>query len=145
MRGSRDLDTILQAVLDELLELLRCDRAWLLYPCDPLADSWGVPMERVREGWPGALAMGVQIPSNDDSQAIFSAALATDGPIAFDCASGNPVPQEVAERWSIQAQLVQAVFPKSDRPWLLGIHHCATPHVYTEEDKRIFQGHCNGP
>jgi hypothetical protein len=35
-------------VLDVVLVTFRCDRAWLIYPCDPEVDSHRVRMERTR-------------------------------------------------------------------------------------------------
>ncbi|MEY4549741.1 MAG: hypothetical protein RL685_5936, partial [Pseudomonadota bacterium] len=51
------LDAMLTDVLDAMLELLACDRAWLFFPCDPDAKTWTVPMERNRPEWPGAGVM----------------------------------------------------------------------------------------
>ena len=40
MQGTNDLERMMSDVLDAVLERLACDRAWLLYPCDPDAPSW---------------------------------------------------------------------------------------------------------
>ena len=37
MQGTRDLERMIREVLDAALEIFSCDRAWLLYPCDPSA------------------------------------------------------------------------------------------------------------
>ncbi len=142
LSGSESLEQMLMDVLDELLELFECDRAWLLYPCDPETETWGVPMERTRTEWPGAFSIGVQLPNNAESKTVFTAALAVEGPIPFDAASGNPMPAEVAQRFQIKTQMLEALHPKTDHPWLLGIHHCAEAHNYTEDDKQIFHGVC---
>jgi hypothetical protein len=49
-------------VLDALLSIFDCDRAWLVYPCDPDAPTWQVPMERSRPEYPGVLPIGVELP-----------------------------------------------------------------------------------
>ena len=45
---------------------LRCDRAWLVYPCDPEAATWRVPMERTRPEYPGTGVHGLEIPTNPE-------------------------------------------------------------------------------
>lgn len=54
-----DIDSMLWNVLHEMLDILGVDRVWLLYPCDPHAPAFEVPLEVVREGHPGAFAQGI--------------------------------------------------------------------------------------
>ena len=60
--NSDNLQDVLRGVLDLTLEVFKADRAWFLYPCDPDAPSWSVPMERTRPEWPGLFAQGVDMP-----------------------------------------------------------------------------------
>ena len=39
MQGTNDLEQMMSDVLDVVLTIFECDRAWLLYPCDPEAAS----------------------------------------------------------------------------------------------------------
>ena len=48
IRGSDDIGKIMRDVLETVLTIFQCDRVWLMYPCDPEADSWRVPMECTR-------------------------------------------------------------------------------------------------
>ena len=59
IQGTGDLKKMLSNVLDMVLEVFDCDRAYLLFPCDPEAQTWNVPMERTRPEYPGALAQGL--------------------------------------------------------------------------------------
>lgn len=142
MRGATSVDELLVAVLDELLDLFRCDRAWLLRPCDPSAPTWRVPMERTRPEWPGAFALGVDVPMEAAARALMVEALACDQPLEFSAGGPRPVPPEAARAFHIKSQLVMAVRPKTDAPWLLGIHHCARAQGYTDEERAIFRGVC---
>ena len=54
IQANSDLETMMQSVLDETLEIFDCDRAFLLYPCNPDADAWSIPMERTKPEFPGA-------------------------------------------------------------------------------------------
>ncbi len=40
IQGTNDLDQMMKDVLDTLLSVFKCDRAWLVYPCDPEAATW---------------------------------------------------------------------------------------------------------
>src|SRR5262245_35291114 len=48
IQGTNDLEQMMSDVLDAVLAVFNCDRAWLVYPCDPEAASWRVPMEHTR-------------------------------------------------------------------------------------------------
>ena len=140
LRQSSDLEEMLRAVLDQILEIFACDRAWLLHPCDPEAAEWGVPMERAREGWPGAFRLGMRVPTDEDAAAVFAEALGTDRALAYDESSGRSMPEEVAVAFGVQTQMAIAIRPSNGPAWLLGIHHCATAPVYTAAEQRMFEG-----
>ena len=140
LRRSTDLDAMLQAALDELLDIFACDRAWLLYPCDPTAASWGVPMERTRQGWPGVFALGAEIPMDDEAGAVFAEALASDAALPFDDTTERSQPEVIRQAFGVRSQMLIIIRPHNDAPWLLGIHHCAQDYVYSDLDQRILQG-----
>src|SRR4029077_14532199 len=48
IQGTSDLEQMMGDVLGAVLEIFRCDRAWLLYPCDPETGSVRVPAEHTR-------------------------------------------------------------------------------------------------
>ena len=54
IQEATDLDEMMGRVLEITLELFECDRAWLVYPCDPKAPSWRVRIERARLEFAGA-------------------------------------------------------------------------------------------
>ena len=88
IQGTSDLERMMSEVLDVLLEVFACDRAWLIYPCDPHAPSWRAVMERTRPQFPGAFAL--QTPSCRSIPkvaAVFAAARAASGAVQF-----GPVP-----------------------------------------------------
>ena len=40
MQGTSDLERMLSDVLDVVVAVFGCDRAWLIYPCDPATASY---------------------------------------------------------------------------------------------------------
>ena len=138
LQGS-DLEQVMGDVLDTVLVVFGCDRAWLMCPCDPEADYCSVPMERTRPEYPGAAARGVRIPVDPPLAAAFRAALNSDGPVCHGEGSEHPIPDEAARRFAIRSELSLAVHPKVGEPYLLGIHQCSRSRTWTDEEKRLFQ------
>src|SRR5713101_5626886 len=62
IQGTNDLEQMMSDVLEVVLAVFDCDRSWLVYPCDPDAASWKVPMEHARPQFPGAFALGLELP-----------------------------------------------------------------------------------
>ena len=120
-------------VLDVLLDIFACDRAWLIYPCDPQAPSWRVVMERTRPPFPDALAVNADVPTDAHMSALFAAAQASSVPVL------SPAAGEVAQRFAIRSRMATAVHPKVDQPYLFGLHQCSYERIWTEPEKRLFQ------
>ena len=139
MQGSSDLERMLSDVLGTVLSIFACDRAWLVYPCDPEAASWKVPMEHTRPEFPGAFALGLDLPVAPETAQVFQAVRASSGPVRFGPGSASPLPPETARRFSIQSMLGMAIYPKGDRPYMLGLHQCSDPRVWTPQEERLFQ------
>ena len=133
-----DLDRMLKDVLETVLEIFQSDRAWLLYPCDPDAPSWQVPMECTRPRFPGAYALGEQIPMTPDVQGSFRDLLSTDGPVTYQLEAGEP-DWDPADTFSVRSTLSMAVYPKTGSPWDFGLHQCSHRRIWTEKEKILFK------
>jgi two-component system, cell cycle sensor histidine kinase and response regulator CckA len=139
IRQAGNLEGMMSDVLDTTFSIFNSDRAWLLFPCDPDAPSWRVPMERTRPEYPGVFAMGSEIPMSSQGRETFMAALNSDGPIVNDPQSGYPVPQEISSQFSVRSQIMIAVYPKIGKPWVFGMHQCSYQRVWSEKDKSLLK------
>jgi PAS domain S-box-containing protein len=139
IQGTNDLEQMTSAVLDEVLSIFACDRAWLVYPCDPEASSWCATMEHTRPNFPGAFALGVDLSMDADVANMFRAARARDGAVQFHSESERPVPTRLAETFSIKSVIGMALYPKVDKPYMLGLHQCSHPRVWTALEERAFE------
>jgi PAS domain S-box-containing protein len=139
MQGTNDLERMMSDVLDAVLEVFACDRAWLVYPCDPEAPSWRAVMEHTRPQFPGALALGTDVPLTPDVASVFRTARAADGAVLFGPGHQLRVPGPVAERFATRSQMVMAVCPKVDRAYLFGLHQCSHARVWSEQERRLFE------
>jgi PAS domain S-box-containing protein len=139
IQGTSDLEQMMSDVLDVTLAIFRCDRAWLLYPCDPEADSHRVRMERTRPEYPGAFALDLEIRNVPEANGTFRDVLAANGPVRFDPESDTPfrsTPQ--IDRFSIKSMIAMAVYPKVDKPYMFGLHQCSYPRVWAPHEERLF-------
>lgn len=139
IQGTNDFTQMLQDVLDVTLAIFGCDRAGLLYPCEPDAATWSVPMERTRPEYPGAFVTGVETAMDADMTQTFRILRASNGPVQFGPGAAYPLPTEAAKQHKIQSAIAIALYPKVDKPYLFGLHHCAQPRLWTPQEERLFQ------
>ena len=139
IQGARDLDTMMSDVLDTVLAIFDCDRAFLMYPCDPEAVTWSAPMERTRPEYPGVLALGRVMPMDAEVAATLRVLLASADPVKFGPAGEYPLPDEVAEQFGFKSFMAMAIHPKVGKPWQFGIHQCSAPRVWSGEEERLLR------
>src|SRR5208283_1534505 len=137
IQGARDLDNMMRNVLDLVLSIFDCDRAFLMYPCDPEAASWRVPMERNRPEYPGVFALGREMSMDEEVAGTLRILLDNDGPVKFG--TGHLLPKYLSERFGFKSFLAMAVRPKVGMPWQFGIYQCSYPRVWTPEQERLLQ------
>lgn len=137
IQGTSDLEQMMSDVLDVVLATFTCDRAWLVYPCDPEVDSHRVRMGRIRPEHIGAFGVGVDIPNEPGIASVFRSVLASSGPVRFDPESDCALPQS-AERFRVKSMIAMAVHPKVDKPYMFGLHQCSHPRVWTPQEERLF-------
>jgi PAS domain S-box-containing protein len=136
IQGASDVDTVVCDVLDVLLEIFSCDRASLLYPCDPASPTWRVVAECSRHALPGAI--GDQL-MNAGLAASMRRLLDAGRPVTFGAGGEMALDPEMRDRFGVQAALATAIDPRIDRPYWFGLHQCARPRAWTADEIRLFQ------
>ena len=139
MQGAHDIERMMSDVLEAMLEIFGSDRAWMLYPCDPDAPSWRVVMEHARPQHPGAGSGQRDLPMTADAAEVARAALDSRGALAEGPGHERQVKPEVAERFGVRSQMLLALRPNADRPYLLGMHQCSRDRTWTTEEQRLFE------
>jgi PAS domain S-box-containing protein len=140
IQSSDDLKIMLNAVLESVLDIFDCDRAFLIYPCDPSSESWRVPMECAKPEYPGAFALNLSRPIGDEIKPLLELLLNHDRPIQLGPDAELPLPDEsTIIEFNIKSIMVMAVFPKQDKPWGFGIHQCSHPHLWSTDEEKLFQ------
>ena len=99
IQGGSDLDDVMGDVLDIVLATFGCDRAWLVYPCDPDVFRPGEPdvfhrvrVERTRPGYTGVAEADAGIPNDLEVAGVSRLALASSDPVRFDPEADHALP-----------------------------------------------------
>ncbi len=133
-----DVEQMLWNFIKAVSAIFHCDRAWLLYPCDPDAPSFRVPIGHNRPEYPGALEQNMEVPMTPAVAQDFQDALAAEGPLSCTLGTDRPVNKDAAEIFGVQAQMFMALHPKVGRSWMFGMHQCSYPRIWSKEEQKLF-------
>ncbi len=96
-------------------------------------------MECTVPEYPGALAMGIEVPMDQGVAEVLRTVLESDGPVKFGPESEHPLPFNVARQFKYQSQISMAIHPKVGKSWMFGLHQCSHSRVWTEEEEKLLQ------
>ncbi len=134
MQRTNEVEGMTRGVLEEALAIFNCDRAWLVYPCDPDAPTWRAVMEHTHPDYPGAFAFDEELPMDAGAAESLREMLHSPGAVA------DPgIPPETRERFNILSTIAMAVRPRGDRPYLFGLHQCSHFRAWTAVERRLFE------
>ncbi|MFC1609055.1 GAF domain-containing protein [Patescibacteria group bacterium] len=140
IQEAEDIEHMTRDVLDLTLEILECDRAWLLYPNEPDTKTWGVPMERSVSEWPGlGVTPDQRVPLSPGVKKVFEDTTNLKDVVAYDSITEYEIPQDVAENYDVKAQMIIAIYPKIGKAWSFGVHQCSHARIWSERDKSIMR------
>jgi diguanylate cyclase (GGDEF)-like protein/PAS domain S-box-containing protein len=143
LQHHQDLDALIQEVAATALELFRCDRAFLLFPLDPAADTFRVPVEVTRPEYPGALELDIGIPVTPEQAGMMEALLERKELLILETEMMKDVKEKTPEFvkadfiMPLSAMLVP-IFPRIGKPWAVGLHQCSHARVWSEVEQRLF-------
>jgi len=133
-------EEMLNGVLDLMLTIFDCDRAYLLHPCDPDAETFQVAFECVRPEYPGGKALGGAIPVDIDVAETMRILLNAEGVVQFGPNAVRSVPPSVVQLVSVRSFMGMALHPGIGDAWQLGIHQCSHARLWSREDERLLKG-----
>jgi len=138
IQGTNDLEQMMSDVLAAILSCFECDRAWLLYPCDPTSATWHIPMEQTNPDYPGGLSAGIDFPMTEEAAHGLEAYLANSEPVTLITHIESPDSPEFLREHHIRSIIGTAIYPKTGKPWVFGLHQCSYEREWTNEEKRLF-------
>jgi PAS domain S-box-containing protein len=139
IRQTSDEEQMLRDVIAITQNVFDSDRTWLLYPCDPEASTYRVPVESTRPEYPRAFALDLEVPMKPGADSVCTAALASDDPVTFGPDGDPSVYKEMVNQFGILSQMIIAIYPQVGKPWMLGMHQCSYARVWTQDERRLFK------
>ncbi len=153
IQGSTDSEQMMGAVLEATVAIFACDRAWIVYPCEPDAPVWTVPIARTRPDAPGVFTPepGLALPMDPEIRDLLRTVLSSSRPVTFGPESGRgsapgsaagspqPLPSVLSTQFQVQSQMATAIYPKIDKPYMFGLHQCSDARRWTADEVRLFQ------
>jgi len=137
--GTNDLEQLMRDVLETMMLVFDCDRSWLFYPCDPEATSFIVPMEITKPEYPGAGILNKEVPMPKDMAQNLREALESSDPVTYMVGSEKPINKVSAKQFGVKSMMMVVLYPKTGKPWLLGMHQCSHKRVWKNEEKLLLQ------
>ncbi len=138
IQTSGELDTLMRKSLLEALEIFECDRAILVYPCDPNSPTWRVPMECSKALWPGEGFESEERAMSEELASLSRWFLEQDHCQQMGKGTLHPIPIELQAQCE-ESGLCMALHPKNDKPWGLMIFRCQTESVWRDEEMNRFE------
>jgi signal transduction histidine kinase/DNA-binding response OmpR family regulator len=138
IRQSNNAEQMPRKVIQTVVSIFDCDRAWLLYPCDPEAPTFRVPVEVCRPEYPGVYKFKNEMPMKPGAAQVCADALRADGPLVYGPQAEHQVYKELTDQFGVLSQMTLALSPKVGKPWLFGMHQCSRPRIWTDEEQKLF-------
>jgi len=138
LNAAPDRVQMMDSAMKVTLSVFKCDRAWLLSPCEPDAPSWRVPIEITTPEYPGAKKLNTDIPMDSAMSEFMKTCLSATVPVAFGDQYEHKIAPMVVKQFSVQSQLCLVLYPKMGKPWLFGLHQCDYARVWTENERKLF-------
>ncbi len=138
IKQETDVEKMLWNVMKTVFEIFGCDRAWLFYPCDPDSPAFRIPVEINRPEYPGAKAL-LEVPLVLDLAKDLRDALASEDPLPYTLGTEKPVNTFTAQQFAVQAQMFMAIYPKTGKPWVFGMHQCSYPRIWSPQEQKLFK------
>ncbi len=135
---TKDMVQMMDNAMKVTLSVFKCDRAWLLYPCDPNAPRWHVPIEIAASEYPGAKILNMDIPMEPAVSELMRDTLSAAKPIAFGYKHERKLPSIIGQ-FGVQSQLCLAIHPKIGKPWMFGVHQCSYARMWTKNERNLFR------
>ena len=137
IRRSNNLDDMLKSVLTVVRTILDCDRAWLLYPCDPDVETFHVPIESTKPEYSGAAATNSKIAMTPMIKQDIIDALASNMPLPGGPGNPRSLSMEIPNPFGVQSQMLMAIHPLTGSPWVFGVHQCSHARVWNEQEQKL--------
>ncbi|MBN1515424.1 PAS domain S-box protein [Candidatus Sumerlaeota bacterium] len=138
IQSANDIEQMMRDVLDAVLSIFDSDGAFLLFPCDPNAGAWTLPMARSQPDHDHIDYPELAMPIDDAMAGMFRLMQHSDKAVKLGSGHDHETPPMLAERLGIKTMMGMALYPKTGKPWLFAIHQCSSVRGWTDRDETLF-------
>src|SRR5580700_4716330 len=92
-------------VLDAVLSIFGCDRAWIVYPCDPDSKTSRTVADCARPSFAHSVPVGVDVPMDTAMASMHRLVSASQGPMCFVTEPNEATSDCGAERLGVRSQI----------------------------------------
>lgn len=138
--NANDIRQMLNEILDTMIDVFDCDRAWILFPCNPDALFYELLFMRTKPEW--FLAPNYRVEITPETRRPMAEVLASEDPLVYDPATQRSIRTYIRETYHVNSQMVMALFPKSGDAWEVGLHQCSHARIWTLDSRQLFKGIC---
>src|SRR4029077_12532883 len=137
----QDTDGLQQTthVLDAVLSIFGCDRAWIVYPCDPDSKTVRTVADSARATFAHPVLVGVDVPMDAATASVHRLVSASEGPVCFGTETNEAISDCGAESLGVRSQICLAIHPKIHKPYMLGLDQCTHARNWTQQEQRLFE------
>jgi PAS domain S-box-containing protein len=139
IQGADSPEKMMKDLLDVVLAIFDCDRAFLKYPCDPEAKTWTIPMESCKPQYPGVLELHRPMAMDRAVSQADWILLTSDGPVIFGPDSTHKPQADLLDRFLVKSYMSMAIYPKTGSPWEFGVQQCDYARQWSKEEKRLLE------
>src|SRR5580704_9345117 len=137
----QDTDDLQQTthVLEAVLSVFGCDRAWMVYPCDPDSKTSRTVADCARPTSAHSVLVGVDVPMDAAIASVHRLVSSSQGAVCFGTEPNEAISDSGAARLGVQSQICLAIYPKFDKPYMLGLDQCTQARSWTEQERKLFE------
>jgi len=136
MQDTEDLEQ-LSHVLQAVLSIFGCDRAWLAYPSDADSRRWRTVAQRTCPEFADIPSLDLDLPTDPGLAEVFRLVEASEVAVRFG-AGDNPLSSVLATHFGTRSQMCLAVRPKIGRPYTFGLDQCES-RIWTRPEQELFE------
>jgi PAS domain S-box-containing protein len=125
-------------VLDAVLSIFGCDRAWIVYPCDPDSQTCRTVADCARPAFAHSVPVSADVPIDAATSKVHRLVRASDVPVCFGAEPNDAISDRDAQRPVVRSQICLAIYPKIDEPYMLGLDQCTHARSWTGQEQRLF-------
>ncbi len=132
-----DLEIMMPNVLRIISNIFSSDRAWLLSPCDPDADTLQINMMYSLPGFEQPEILNRPILITHELSETMKQLLESDAPLCFSKGT-TPLSETVEKNYNVKSIMLQVLHVKTGIPWILGINQCEHDREWNKFEQKLF-------